>query len=123
MNLDILYEDFPAIEGNRLSLKKIEVSHLDDVFSIYNNDRVFEYCGILPKHNIETVKNMIGHFERDYNKRSRSNGGSLFQDRPASWWGSLRHLILTLKSIWLPSGIILMRIIGVKALLLRRSNF
>lgn len=77
MNLDVLYEDFPVIEGNRLSLKKIEVCHLDDVFSIYNNDRVFEYCGILPKHNIETVKNMIGHFERDYNKRSRIKWGVL----------------------------------------------
>lgn len=66
MNLDVLYEDFPAIEGNRLSLKKIEVSHLDDVFSIYNNDRVFEYCGILPKHNkskhlILTLKSICYH--------------------------------------------------------------
>jgi ribosomal-protein-alanine N-acetyltransferase len=56
-------------------LKKIEDRHLDDIFEIYNNDNVFEYCGIIPKHNKDTVKNMIGHFERDYNKRSRVKWG------------------------------------------------
>ncbi|CAM3916561.1 GNAT family N-acetyltransferase [Mesobacillus zeae] len=56
-------------------MKRIEESHLEGVFAIYDNDRVFEYCGIIPKHNKETVKKMIGHFERDYSKKTRVKWG------------------------------------------------
>jgi [ribosomal protein S5]-alanine N-acetyltransferase len=69
MNIDVVFEQFPILKSDDLVLKKIEVTHLDEVFGIYNNDRVFEYCGIIPKHNKETVKTMIGHFERDYHKK------------------------------------------------------
>ena len=70
------------IKEDAIRLGKIEVAHLDDVFAIYNNDRVFEYCGIIPKHNLQTVKNMIGHFERDYNKRSRVKWGIYLNEEP-----------------------------------------
>lgn len=80
MSIDVLFEKFPIINGETISLSKIETTHLDDVFSIYDNDLVFEYCGIIPKHNKVTVKNMIGHFERDYNKRSRVKWGILLND-------------------------------------------
>lgn len=63
-------------------MKKIEEQHLDEVFEIYNNDKVFEYCGIIPKHNKDTVRNMIGHFERDYNKRSRVKWGIFANSDP-----------------------------------------
>ncbi|MCI3922151.1 GNAT family N-acetyltransferase [Paenibacillus sp. TRM 82003] len=82
MDLNVMFESFPTIYGNKLFLDKIGTAHLDEVFSIYSNDRVFEYCGIIPKHNIETVKNMIGHFERDYNKRSRVKWGISPHDSP-----------------------------------------
>ncbi|PWG67947.1 alanine acetyltransferase, partial [Enterobacter mori] len=49
--------------------------HAQDVFSIYDHDKVFEYCGIIPKHNIKTVEKMISHFDRDYNKKSRIKWG------------------------------------------------
>lgn len=75
MKFDVMFERFPIITGDEIELKKIEISNFEDVFSIYNNDRVFDYCGIIAKHNKETVKNMIGHFERDYNKRSRIKWG------------------------------------------------
>ena len=82
MSVDILFEKFPVIKGDSIRLGKIELEHLDDVFAIYNNDRVFEYCGIIPKHNLQTVKNMIGHFERDYNKRSRVKWGIFVNEGP-----------------------------------------
>ncbi|OAB42154.1 GNAT family N-acetyltransferase [Paenibacillus glacialis] len=75
MNLEAIFEQFPILMSDDLVLKKMEDHHLDEVYQIYSNDTVFEYCGIIPKHNRDTVKNMIGHFERDYNKRSRVKWG------------------------------------------------
>lgn len=75
MNIEAVFEQVPNLKSDDFLLKKIEDHHLDEVFEIYNNDKVFEYCGIIPKHNKATVKNMIGHFERDYNKRSRVKWG------------------------------------------------
>lgn len=75
MNIKAVFVQFPILKSNDYVLKAIEDDHLDEVYEIYNNDKVFEYCGIIPKHNKETVKNMIGHFERDYNKRSRVKWG------------------------------------------------
>ncbi|MGE8207186.1 GNAT family N-acetyltransferase [Heyndrickxia sp. NPDC080065] len=78
MNLEMVFGDFPVLESANLVLKKIENVHLQDVFTIYDNENVFEYCGIIPKHNIQTVSKMIGHFDRDYHKKSRVKRG-IFQ--------------------------------------------
>ncbi|MDC2864318.1 GNAT family N-acetyltransferase [Bacillus sp. BP-3] len=78
MDLEIAFEEFPILESTNLVLKKIEDVHLQDVYTIYSNDKVFEYCGIIPKHNLKTVSKMIQHFERDYNKQSRIKWG-IFQ--------------------------------------------
>ncbi|MGV3465072.1 MAG: GNAT family N-acetyltransferase [Heyndrickxia sp.] len=75
MNIDALFTDIPVLKSNRITLGKISECHLDDVFDIYNNDRVFEFCGIIPKHKKETVEKMIGHFERDFHKKSRIKWG------------------------------------------------
>ncbi|MEI4828349.1 GNAT family protein [Bacillus sp. FJAT-53711] len=75
MDLEIVFEEFPVLESQNLILKKIEDAHLQDVYVIYSNDKVFEYCGIIPKHNMKTVSKMIQHFERDYNKQSRIKWG------------------------------------------------
>ncbi|MGF7048171.1 ribosomal-protein-alanine N-acetyltransferase [Paenibacillus sp. DS2015] len=75
MNIIRVFEQFPILESTDLVLKKIETKHLEGVYEIYNNDQVFQYCGIIPKHNIETVLSMIGHYERDYNKRTRIKWG------------------------------------------------
>lgn len=75
MNLGAVFDEFPILQSDNVSLKKIEDSHLEEVYSIYSNDKVFQYCGIIPKHNKETVKKMIGHFERDYHKKSRIKWG------------------------------------------------
>ncbi|MFD3449722.1 GNAT family N-acetyltransferase [Microbacteriaceae bacterium 4G12] len=78
MDLEIIFEEFPVLESQNLVLKKIEEVHLQDLYAIYSNDKVFEYCGIIPKHNLNTVSKMINHFERDYHKQSRIKWG-IFQ--------------------------------------------
>ncbi|MEW9106894.1 GNAT family N-acetyltransferase [Paenibacillus sp.] len=75
MNLDTVFGQFPMLKSDMLILKKIEENHLDGIYEIYSNDTVFAYCGIIPKHNRATVKSMIGHFERDFKKRSRIKWG------------------------------------------------
>lgn len=75
MNIEKLFNEFPILIGDEFSLLKIEEDHLDDVFAIYNNEQVFEFCGIIPKHNKETVKKMISHFERDFNNKKRIKWG------------------------------------------------
>ncbi len=87
MNIEAVYEEFPTLKSDDFTLKKIEERHLDDVFEIYNNDNVFEFCGIIPKHNKDTVKNMIGHFERDYNKRCRVKWGIFANAEPERMLG------------------------------------
>ncbi|UHA75890.1 GNAT family N-acetyltransferase [Paenibacillus sp. 481] len=82
MNVEAIFAQFPSLQSANLTLKKIEVHHLDAVFDIYSNDSVFKYCGIIPKHNKETVRNMIGHFERDYNKRLRVKWGIFANAEP-----------------------------------------
>lgn len=75
MNMEAVFDQFPVLRSGELVLRKIEERHLDDLFGIYSNDRVFEYCGIIPKHNKTTVQSMIGHYERDYGKKSRIKWG------------------------------------------------
>ena len=82
MNLEAIFGQYPNLKSENFVLKKIEDLHLEEVFEIYNNDKVFEYCGIIPKHNKDTVKNMIGHFARDYNKRSRVKWGIFANTEP-----------------------------------------
>lgn len=73
-----LFNEFPVLKSDRLTLKRIEEDHIEEIYSIYSNDKVFEYCGIIPKHNKATVKSMIGHFERDFQKKSRVKWGIFY---------------------------------------------
>ncbi|MCO4850617.1 GNAT family N-acetyltransferase [Bacillus vallismortis] len=75
MNMEAVFGHFPVLESEDLVLSKIDEMHVQDVFSIYDNVKVFEYCGIIPKHNLKTVHKMIGHFDRDYKKKSRIKWG------------------------------------------------
>jgi len=79
MKDNVLFDSFPVLESENIVLKKIEEIDLEELFSIYSNDNVFKYCGIIPKKNKETVKNMIEHFERDYNKKSRIKWGIYYK--------------------------------------------
>lgn len=82
MNIEAAFGSFPVLESEVFLLKKIELLHVDEVFEIYDNDNVFTYCGIIPKHNKNTVQNMIGHFDRDYQKRTRIKWGIFAVQEP-----------------------------------------
>ncbi|MCJ8014323.1 GNAT family N-acetyltransferase [Paenibacillus sp. KQZ6P-2] len=82
MNFEVVYGLFPVLESETIFLKRIEEKHLDEVFEIYDNENVFTYCGIIPKHNKDTVKKMIGHFERDFLKRARIKWGIFAVQEP-----------------------------------------
>lgn len=75
MKKDLLFNEFPVLESDKVVLKKITEADIDELYEIYSNEKVFEYCGIIPKKNKETVKNMIKHFERDFNKKDRVKWG------------------------------------------------
>lgn len=87
MNAAALFDQFPILASEDYTLKKIEEHHLDNVFEIYSNDNVFEFCGIIPKHNKATVKSMIGHFERDYLKKTRVKWGIFAKNTPEDLLG------------------------------------
>lgn len=63
------YAKFPYIVTDKIILRKIEETDIDGLFEIYNNENVFTYIPGDIKKNKVTVQNMIGHFERDFNKR------------------------------------------------------
>lgn len=75
MNTQVLFNEFPTLESDNLVLKNIEEKDIEELFAIYSNEKVFEYCGIIPKKNKATVNNMIGHFQRDFNKKDRIKWG------------------------------------------------
>ncbi len=62
MNKYLLFEKFPYLETEEIVLKKVEVEDLNDLYEVYNENLE------KPKRTIEAVKNIIGYFERDFNK-------------------------------------------------------
>lgn len=63
------YDQFPNIAGDEITLRKIVPSDVDSLFEIYSNEKLFLHSPVMLKKNKDTVANMIGHFERDYNKK------------------------------------------------------
>jgi len=63
------YEQFPRIVADEIILRKIVDSDIDSLYEIYSNEKLFQYSPVMLKKNKDTVANMIGHFERDFNKR------------------------------------------------------
>ncbi len=92
MNVEKIFESFPLLHSSNLQFKQIEESHLDMLFAIYDNEKVFQYCGIIPKHNIQTVQKMISHFERDFTKRNRVKWGIFYKDQPDSLVGIIEAM-------------------------------
>jgi [ribosomal protein S5]-alanine N-acetyltransferase len=78
------YEQFPFIIGEEIILRKIIDSDLDNIFEIYNNEKLFQYTPVRFKKNKNTVANMIGHFERDFYKRKCIFLGICLKSEPNS---------------------------------------
>lgn len=69
MDKDKLFGEFPFVKSNGLILRKIEISDLNDLYEIYSNENLYKFKPGNAKKNIDTVKNIIFHFERDFNKK------------------------------------------------------
>lgn len=69
MEFEALYNSYPVIESDELVLKKIEYEDLNDFFEIHSSELIYSYIPGKAKKNIKSVKNMIGHYERDFNKK------------------------------------------------------
>ena len=63
------YDQFPHIVTDEITLRKIVPADIDSLFEIYSNENLFIHSPSMLKKNKGTVENMIGHFERDFNKR------------------------------------------------------
>jgi ribosomal-protein-alanine N-acetyltransferase len=69
MKQDMLFKQFPYIESDELTLRKIEKSDLNDFYEMCSNERLYRYKPGIVKKSISTVENMIGHYERDFRKK------------------------------------------------------
>ena len=75
MNKVKLFGSFCTLSSPRMVLRKIVADDIEEVFAIYSNDVIFEHCGILTKKNKDVVLRSIGHFERDFKKKTRIKWG------------------------------------------------
>lgn len=69
MNYDVLFNEFQCIESKDLTLRKIEISDLNDLYEICSNEKLYSYKPGNAKKTIDAVENMISHFERDFKKK------------------------------------------------------
>lgn len=69
MNYDLLFSEYPALEGEGIILKKIQEDDIDDFFAIHSSEKVYKFIPGKARKNVKTVKNMISHYERDFNKK------------------------------------------------------
>ncbi len=76
------YDQFPHITTDEITLRKIIPSDIDGLFEIYSNEKLFVYSPFMLKKNKDTVANMIGHFERDFNKKKWILLGITLNDNP-----------------------------------------
>lgn len=69
MNNDMLFREFPFLRSERIIMKRIEESDADELYEIYSNENIFRMRPGNVRKNRKTVENMIGHFQRDFNKK------------------------------------------------------
>ena len=77
-----LFDQFPHITTDEIILRKIIPSDIDSLYEIYSNERLFIHSPNMLKKNKDTVLNMIGHFERDFNKKKMIWLGIVENDNP-----------------------------------------
>ena len=64
-----LFSQFPRLQSEMLILRKIEPGDADDLYRIYSDETLFRFTPGSARKSKDAVRNMIGHFERDFNKR------------------------------------------------------
>ncbi|MEN6594468.1 MAG: GNAT family protein [Clostridiaceae bacterium] len=76
------FTQLPLIESETLTLRRIVESDLDALYEIYRNDNVFAFIPGGVKKSKETVRNMIGHFERDFRNKKTATLGICLAEKP-----------------------------------------
>ena len=89
MDKQKLFGAFPELSDGAMRLRKIDEGDLEEVFGLYSNPRIFEFCGILNQKNKAVVRSAIGHFERDYIHQTRIKWGIA----PAALGGRIAGII------------------------------
>ena len=82
INMENPYAQFPHIATDKVILRKVAETDIEGLFEIYHNKNVFTYIPGDIKMNKDTVKNMISHFERDFNKRKNIVLGIYLTEAP-----------------------------------------
>lgn len=77
-----LYTSFPYISTDRIILRKILKTDIEELYEIYSNKNVFTFIPGEVRRNKDTVLNMVGHFERDFNKRKNLVLGICLSEAP-----------------------------------------
>lgn len=75
MNYNNLFIAFPIIEDDNILMKKIEKPDLEDYAQINMNEALYCFKPGEPRKTIAAVENMIGHHQRDFNKKIIINLG------------------------------------------------
>ena len=68
MDKNILFCKFPYLESDELILKQIEPQDADDLYEIMTNGNLYRLRPGNPLKTFNAVKNVIGHYERDFHK-------------------------------------------------------
>ena len=77
-----LFSQFPSVSSGSVLLRRIAESDLDALYELYKNPNVFTFIPGSAKKSKETVRNMIGHFERDFRKKKMIFLGVCRSDQP-----------------------------------------
>lgn len=64
-----LFAAFPYLTSAILVLRKIEPDDVDALFAIYSDETLFRYTPGSARKTRDAVSNMVGHFQRDFDKR------------------------------------------------------
>jgi len=83
MNTGKLFTNQAVLESDMLILRPVTPEDIEEVFALYSNERIFEFCGILNHKNKATLLKAIGHFERDFRAQTRIKWGIARQADPA----------------------------------------
>jgi len=68
MKKGLLFNQFPCLECDDVVLKKVEPCDAEDLYEILASENVYKYAPGKPSKTLAAVRNVVGHYERDFNK-------------------------------------------------------
>jgi len=68
LDKNLIFQGFPHLESDELILKQIKIQDADDLYEILTNENLYRLRPGNPLKSLDAVKNVIGHYERDFYK-------------------------------------------------------